>query len=116
MLLLMTLYVQQSQHKMWHSLGVYPDLFESSFKAERRDETYETPQDDWHREIVDFIYPFVTVWANHHSTELRLPDGTIIIPKNCELVLFDNRLVEHRPPRRVGDNLVGRKFMIIRQC
>ena len=97
------------------SLGIHPDLFDRKIPSwfEKRDLNYITPQDDWHREELETgPYRFVIVWANIHPTELRLPSGEIVIPACDELVLFDNIRVYHRPPRRTGDNLMGRRFII----
>jgi hypothetical protein len=96
------------------SLGIYPNLFDLDLprRFEKRDVNRVTTQEDWHREIDDIIYPFVLVWANLCPTELRLPDGTIVTPACYELVKFNNELVYHRPPRQIGDNVVGRRFII----
>ena len=60
------------------------------------------------------MYSWVVVWANMHPTEILLPTGDIVIPKCYELVVFDNKRALHRPPRRDGHNLEGRRFMIAR--
>jgi hypothetical protein len=53
---------------------------------------------------------YIAAWSNRYSTEVLLPDGEIVAGKDNEVVLFDNRVCQHRVPNEYARlaNLVDR--------
>lgn len=56
---------------------------------------------NWHRDTSDHDTAMV-LWSNKEQTQILLPDGTIIQPDPCDIVVIHNEKVMHRTPSEMS--------------
>lgn len=88
------------------------DWFSDELAAEVRTASHKWIKDPdvgsigkWHSDANGDDLALV-IWSNCCPTEIRLPDGTVIVPEPGDIAVIRNSKVEHRTPLGIPDGRI----------